>query len=257
MLKEKDIHEFLQNAGIKPTDTVLIHLSMKAIGEVENGCDGLIDGFKSYLTDGLFVVPTHTWDSVKAENPFYDVNVTPPCVGALPTVASKRKDGIRSLHPSHSVWATGKRAKEFVLGEEKSETPCPVGGVWSRLYDENAKILLIGVGLNRNTYIHAIDERMGKDERLGKTPFIVTITDYDGNKIQHAFRGHGYAYSSNYEVYRKPLEHAGALVTARLGNADVGIFDAQKGTHVIENLWKKAEYDLVKEFKEIPEEYYL
>lgn len=256
MLTKQKIHEFLRSIGVKNNDTVLIHTSMRALGEVENGCDGLIDAFISYLSDGLTVIPTHTWGVVNAQNPVYDVRKTAPCIGALPTVASKRKDGIRSLHPTHSVWASGKRAVEFVSGEETACTPCPVGGVWSRLYDEHAKILLIGVGLNRNTYIHAIDERMGKDERLSNEPYEVKIIDYFGNERVNNFRGHGYAYSSNYGNYFGALLYHGAISVAKLGNAEVIVFDAVKGTRVIENLWQKADYDLVKEEGAIDEKYY-
>ena len=42
--------------GIQPNDTVLIHISLKSVGEVADGADGLIDAFCEYLTDGLFLV---------------------------------------------------------------------------------------------------------------------------------------------------------------------------------------------------------
>jgi aminoglycoside 3-N-acetyltransferase len=53
MLTQSDIHAFLQSNGIQQNDTVLVHTSMRTIGEVEGGCDGLIDAFKSYLAEGL------------------------------------------------------------------------------------------------------------------------------------------------------------------------------------------------------------
>ena len=94
MINRSDVHEFLKSAGIKPTDTVLIHTSMRSLGEVEGGCDGLIDAFKSYLADGLFIVPTHTWATVGPKNPVYDPKKSLPCIGALPTVAAFRPDGV-------------------------------------------------------------------------------------------------------------------------------------------------------------------
>ena len=78
MITEKDIHVFLKKIGIKPDDTVLVHTSMRAIGEVQGGCDGLIDAFVSYLCDGLFIVPTHTWGCVGANDPVFDVKKTAP-----------------------------------------------------------------------------------------------------------------------------------------------------------------------------------
>ena len=257
MLTQKDIHNFLERIGIKHNDTVLIHTSMRSIGEVEGGCDGLIDAFASYLTDGLFLVPTHTWSNIGKNQPIYDVSATEPCIGALPTVAAFRKDGVRSLHPTHSLSAFGKRAAEFVKGEELATSPCFEGGVWRRLYDEKAKILLIGVGLNRNTFIHAIDEMIDLPDRLAE-PIQLTVIDYDRNRYSLTYRKHGKnTGSENFEVYRKPLEALGALKNDRLGNATIGIFDAVRGTEVISMLWSKADYNLCEELKDIPKEYYL
>lgn len=257
MLTKSDIHAFLKSIGIKSSDTVLVHTSMRALGAVEGGCDGLIDAFTSYLSDGLFIVPTHTWGTVGRGVDVFDVRATVPCIGALPTVAAFRPDGIRSLHPTHSVAAFGKRAAEFVKGEEKAQTPCPTDGLWARLYDEDAKILLLGVLLNRNTYIHAIDEMMGLDEKLSvAAPIPLSILDHDGNRHETVFRPHGATGASNFENYRRPLEMLGAMTNARLGNADVGVFYAKPATEIIRRILARAEYDILAEEREIPLEYY-
>ena len=255
MLREKDVHEFLARAGITPTDTVLVHTSMRAIGAVLGGCDGLIDAFKSYLCDGLFIVPTHTWANVNAKSPVYDVKATVPCIGALPTVAAFRKDGVRSLHPTHSIAAFGRRAEEFLRGEEKCKTPCPPGGAWARLYDEDAIILLIGVGLDKCTYIHAVDEIIGLPDRLGEEAGL-TVIDRGGTSHSLLFRGHGITGSRNFEVYRKPLSALGALTVSSLGNATVTVLRAKACKDIIEHLWKRADHDLTKEPCEITEDYY-
>ena len=255
MLTRTDIHAFLERIGIKRDNTVLIHTSMRSLGEVEGGCDGLIDAFTSFLADGLFLVPTHTWNNVGKHQPIYDVSATIPCIGALPTVAAFRKDGVRSLHPTHSVAAFGKRAAEFVKGEELATSPCFEGGVWRRLYDERAKILLIGVGLNRNTYIHAIDEMIDLPDRF-RPPIKLTVIDREGRHYSLKYQKHGQTGSENFENYRKPLEALGALWNEKLGDATVGIFDAVRGTEVISMLWSKANYDLCEEAKDIPEGYY-
>lgn len=256
MLTKSDIHEFLKHIGIKSSDTVLVHTSMRALGAVEGGCDGLIDTFFSYLSDGLFLVPTHTWGTVGRGVDVFDVRTTVPCIGALPTVAAFRPDGIRSLHPTHSVAAFGKRAAEFVRGEEKATTPCPTDGLWARLYDEDAKILLLGVLLNRNTYIHAVDEMIGLEGKLAD-PIPLSILDYDGVRHETLFRPHGTTGAVNFENYRKPFETLGAMKNARLGNADVGIFYAKPATEILKRLWSRAEYNLLAEEREIPTEYYL
>jgi len=56
------------------------------------------------------------------------------------------------------VAAYGKDAEAYVRGEENCTSPCPREGCWGKLYDRNAQILLLGVGLNKYTYIHSIEE---------------------------------------------------------------------------------------------------
>lgn len=256
MLNAEQLHRFLKGAGIKPTDTLLVHTSMRALGPVEGGCDGLIDGFCSYLNRGLFLVPTHTWANVNRNQPIYDVKTTVPCIGALPTVAAFRKDGVRSLHPTHSVAAFGERARDYIRGEEASATPCPKGGAWARLYDEDATILLLGVGLNRNTFIHAVDEMLDLPDRLGE-PFPITVEDEKGHRSTHMFRPHHNAGSEFFENYRPPLEALGALRQLPLGNTSVGVCSARRTTEILRALWEKADYNLCAELREIPTEYYL
>lgn len=255
MLTQAMIHAFLRESGILPTDTVLIHTSMRALGEVEGGCDGVIDGFVTYLTEGLFLVPTHTWANVGAENPVYDAKKTVSCIGALPTVAAFRPDGFRSLHPTHSLAGFGKNAAGFLAGEETCQSPCPPHGAWARLCDAGAKILLIGVGLNRNTYIHAIDEMLDLPGRL-VSPVPLTVLDGEGKKYEISFCKHGKTGSENFGNYQAPLEACGALKWERLGNASVGVFDVRRGTEIIKALWVAADYDLCAEAQPIPEELY-
>ena len=256
MLYESDIHDFLRGIGIKSDSTVLVHTSMRALGGVDGGCDGLIDAFKSYLTEGLFLVPTHTWANVGRKQPIYDVRSTVPCIGALPTVAAFRRDGVRSLHPTHSVAAFGARAAEFVAGEEKATSPGFPGGAWARLYDEDATILLLGVGLNRNTYIHAIDEMIGDLPHRLTEPIDLTVIDYEGKAHALSYRKHDRAGSEFFGNYEAALRACGAYTDGRLGDATVGIFYTRKGTAVIRHLWEKTDHDLCDAETEIPAAYY-
>ena len=171
MYTKEELIRQIREMGIASTDTVLVHTSLRAIGEIEGGADGLIDAFREVLSEGLFLVPTHTWATVNQPPHIYDVNATPSCIGTLPNVAAFRKDGIRSLHPTHSIWGCGKKAEAFLRGEENARTPATPGGAWSRLAEVKAKILLIGVGLDKNTFIHAVEEMANIPDRLKQEPY--------------------------------------------------------------------------------------
>lgn len=255
MVTKENVFECLSGLGVKSSDTVMIHTSMRALGGVEGGCDGLIDAFKSYLSDGLFLIPTHTWSNVTRRQPIYDVRSTEPCIGALPTVAAFRADGVRSLHPTHSLAAFGARAEEFVRGEEKASSPCFKDGAWWRLYDEDAFIILLGVGLDKNTYIHAIDEMLRLPNKLSD-PFELTSVDKDGVEHKTVFCSHSHPTSQYFTNYKKPLDALSVLSYSTLGTAEVTAMRARELTRVLTHIWKKAEWDLTEVWREIPEAYY-
>lgn len=260
MFSKNDLIDQIKVMGITPSDTVLIHTSMRAVGEVENGADGVIDAFRDYLTDGLFLVPTHTWANVSREQPVYDVRSTVPCIGALPRAAAFRADGVRSLHPTHSIWATGKGAAEYIKNEENAPTPGTPGYAWDRLAEVGAKILLIGVGNDKNTFIHAVEEVADIPDRLHPEPFEVTIYDRDGNIYRHPYVGH-YCSRSNdvsrqFVNFEKPLTELGAQQFGKLGNAVVRIVDARMCRDIILKIYSRTEADLCIEFMDIPEELY-
>lgn len=250
MVTQQQIRDFLVGCGIRHDDVVTIHCSLRAIGEIEGGADGLIDAFCAHLSDGLFLVPTHTWDNVAREHPFYDVKTTEPCIGTLAKIAAFRTDAVRSLHPTHSMAAFGKRAADYVRGEEHSASPAPVGGCLSRLYEENGKVLLIGVGHERNTYLHAVDERLNLPDRLNPDPFVITIQDANGNCLQSPpFHTHYTAaaqtcVSEYYPNYKQAFLDMGVVREFRLGNAAVSCCDARKMTEVARTIWDRADHDL-------------
>lgn len=262
MVTRKDIFILLEAFGIRRDDVVTVHASLREIGPIEGGADGLIDALKDYLRDGLLLIPTHTWANVNAANPHYDVRSTMPCIGTLSKVAAFRPDGVRSLHPTHSMAAFGKNAREYIQGEENARTPAPVGGALSRLYELNGKVLLMGVGHERNTYLHAIDERIDVPNRISSTGFTVQITDWDGNVVTtEDFRPHYTAgiqcwLSDYYRNYKHALDVTGAVQYGWLGNALVYGCDCRKMTDVVLRILQRADHDVCIGIQDIPEEWY-
>lgn len=262
MITQRDIFALLESQGIKHDDTLTIHASLRAAGPIENGADGLIDGLKEYLRDGLLLVPTHTWAVVNRRNPFFDVRSTVPNIGTLARVAAFRPDAVRSLHPTHSLAVFGKEAAAFVQGEERSATPAPMGGCLSRLYEMNGKILLLGVGHERNTYLHAVDERMNLPNRLLPEGFTVTITDWQGRTLQspvfhpHHVEGIPVGCSEYYPNYKRALEHTGAVTYGTLGKALVYCCDARRMTDTVMHLWQQADRDLCLGEFDIPQSWF-
>jgi len=256
VITKEQLKADLRAMGIGPGDTVLIHTSLRAVGTVEGGANGFIDAFREYLRDGLLLIPTHTWDNVTRENPVYDVRSTVPCIGTVPRVAAFRPDGKRSLHPTHSIWAAGKGAAEFIAGEEQARTPGPPGFAWARLGEIGAKTLLIGVEHNRNTFLHAVEELAGIPNRIHPEPFPVTIYDHRGEKITHPFSGHFCTLtrdvSAQYVNFEEAFTRMGVQTFGKLGSATVRVVDAAKCSALVQRICSRADRDVCVEKMEIP-----
>lgn len=214
---KQQLKDQLKSMGLKGDETILIHSSMKSIGEVDGGADTVLDAWMEYFKDGLLLLPTHTWKTVNADNPVYNPQTTPSCVGLLTNMFMKRDGVIRSLHPTHSMAGYGKSAAEYLAGEEYNNTPCTPGGCYDRLRDAGGKVLLVGVGHERNTYIHSVEEVLNVPNRLSDMPMELVIEllkedeDNKNKKLPHYNRADGWkkcidsngGYDNNNKLCRK------------------------------------------------------
>ena len=214
---KQQLKDQLKSMGLKGDETILIHSSMKSIGEVDGGADAVLDAWMEYFKDGLLLLPTHTWKTVNADNPVYNPQTTPSCVGLLTNMFMKRDGVIRSLHPTHSMAGYGENAAEYLAGEEYNNTPCTPGGCYDRLKDAGGKVLLVGVGHERNTYIHSVEEVLNVPNRLSDMPMELVIElpkedeDNKNKKLPYYNRADGWkkcidsngGYDNNNKLCRK------------------------------------------------------
>jgi len=229
----------LESMNIDRNGTIIVHSSMKSIGEVEGGADTVLDALSIFMKDGLLVFPTHTWADVNKDQPKFYVETSPSHIGILTEKFRKRPNVIRSLHPTHSVAALGKDAKVFTEGNEKFDTPCARGSSWGKLLDRQAKILLVGVDVKRNTFIHGIEEWMDIPGRLTESHEQLTTVLADGTEISvPSRRHHGLNWSEHYWKVEKILAEKGAIEYGKLGDATVLICDTVKLTQYITEMLK-------------------
>ncbi len=222
----------LKSLNIDPSGTVLVHSSMKSIGQVEGGPNAVLEALSEYMRDGLLVLPTHTWAYMK-ENAEFHVGETPSCVGLLSELFRKRPGVARSLHPTHSVAALGRDAAEFVSGDERFDTPCARGSAWGKLLDRRAEILLIGVDLTKNTFIHGIEEWLNIPGRLSDQPAQLYSIKPDGTKITCPVRGHTAPVWDHYSKVDELLMEKRAMRKGRFGHAEMRVCDTVKMTELL------------------------
>lgn len=259
MYNKSDLLNDIIDLGIDPKSTVMIHSSMKAIGEVDGGADTVLDAWMEYMKDGLLVFVTHTWMAVPEEKKVFDVRNEPSNVGILGNLFRKRGGVIRSLHPTHSVAAFGKDAEAYVSGEENRGTPCARDGCYGKLIDRNAQIIFIGCELDKNTFIHGVEEWNDIPGRLSKDPMALKIIDYSGNELDYTRYGHECHacedISDNYIKLEKPFAALGAIHYGKFGDAKTIVGDAAKMDKITSD-FLKINQDLFVDSNSVPEEWY-
>lgn len=233
----KSLADDLAAIGIKSADLLTIHISLKAVGEIDtsemSGAHVVISALREAVHNGLLLVPTHTYEELEKTS-YFDVMKSVPCIGTLPRIAAEiaaqayengDRSIMRSFHPSHSLAAFGRDAADFTACDTDTVTAMPMNGCYGSLYKNGGRILLIGVDLRRCTFMHLADEYLTRD-----IPFElrdITAVDHSGTAHKRKWcttRGS----SRKYEQRRPCLKEAGALSFGRFGDADTILVDAKK-----------------------------
>ncbi|MCY3871636.1 MAG: AAC(3) family N-acetyltransferase [Gemmatimonadetes bacterium] len=173
----------LKTLGVGVGDILFVHSSFKSLGMVQGGAGTVIAALENVLGDGgLLLMPSFNLigdREQRAES--WDVEKTDSSVGWLTEYFRLMPGTHRSDHYSHSVAARGQGAKNFVAGHLSGEgliSPwdrSPWGKTYGtnspmiRAYEQNGKILMLGVDYQSSTYIHVV-EVMFWNERLKEDP---------------------------------------------------------------------------------------
>ena len=175
MISRIELKKILSNL-IKPSEEILCHASINAIGKIEGGPDVLRDVILECLgSEGTFVMPAST-RSEFVETGVFDIKNSKGDVGALSESLRKHPDVIRSANPMTSFVAVGKNASEYT---RIFNTLLDDDSPFMKLRRRGGKLLLYGIGYAKCTMYHLSEERLKMDYNFYKT-FKGTLVDFDG-----------------------------------------------------------------------------
>lgn len=112
---------------------------------------------------GTVVMPSYPFHSTHhdylAAGPVFDVRRTPASIGLLPEMFRRTARVVRSCDPDFSVCALGADA-DAIVGDRPAE-PDPFGldSSYHRMLQLRTTLVGLGVSVNTNSFIHAIDSR--------------------------------------------------------------------------------------------------
>lgn len=252
MLTRQKAIEQLNELGIPSGSTVIIHTSLRAIGDIDGGAEALLNILIEYFIarDSVLLVPTHTWHKLGTDDITLDMTLPETCLGVFPTVALHDPRGTRSQNPTHSVVAFGQkeRVDELLANEAYVDTPTSTQGVYAALAHSHGYILLIGVGQDKNTFIHSVDEMLGVPNRIELNPTRATVRYRDGRIIErdiYMFNETIYGDTSiRFPKYEEAFRYHNLIKDGNLGEAKAQLTDAGGVLKLLSTIYERAKpYD--------------
>jgi aminoglycoside 3-N-acetyltransferase len=168
----------LSALGVEPGMLLLVHSSLSSLGWVSGGAQAVVQAMMETLTDvGTLVMPAHStgnsepshwqhppvpedwWQTIRDSMPGFDRKVTPTRgMGAIAELFRTVPDVRRSDHPSCSFCAWGRYA-HAITADHRLDSRLGEDSPLARVYDLDGRVLLLGVGHDRNTSLHLCEQR--------------------------------------------------------------------------------------------------
>ena len=243
---------------------VLMHSSLRSIGKVEGGAEGLLDILIDHFTrdGGLFCVPTHTWHNL-GKDITLDMDSDESCLSAFAGVAIRDGRGIRSENPCHSmvVFGNRERAETFVEGEFFVSTPTAPESWYGKLIENGGFVLLVGVGQNKNTCLHTVDEMLHIPNRMDEKTVPMAVKK-DGQIIRRELHLFQTDYTEDISLrfwkYETAFRYHRCITDGFLGNAPVQLCDAKKMKETMALIYQNSNgTDPLKDEEAIPPKWYI
>ncbi len=244
---------------------VIVHTSLKKIGKTDGGAKTLLDALMEYFTKegGILCIPTHTWGFLDREITL-DLTLPETNIGVLPTLAASDPRGVRTMHPTHSMAVFGEKSKvaEFVSGEEKVDTMTSPKGCYSKIINRDGYVLLIGVGQDKNTTLHCVEEMLGVKNRNSDKLTETKIKHADGSvesRMIYPMYAEGIPdVSLQFPNYEPAFRYHGCITDGTIGSAKAQLCSAKRMAQVMTTIYNRSHgAELLKELKPIEEKYYI
>ena len=194
MTNKQDIVSLLKELGLNSGDSIMIHMSLKKLGQItdvdidnkDTYCQSLYECFDNVINindKGTLVVPTFTHDYVRVKKSFI-LEETKSEVGIFSEYVRTLDGTLRTLHPINSVSIRGNYKDVFSDISTSGYGLNSFFDIFSKL--NNSKIVYFGAGIDHSTYVHHIEHMIGVSYVYNKAYFEPEVI-VNNKKIEKPF----------------------------------------------------------------------
>ncbi|MCG2661599.1 MAG: AAC(3) family N-acetyltransferase, partial [Kiritimatiellae bacterium] len=218
--------------------------SFKALGLKDGIPEDVIHAFLDILgPEGTLMMPTFTYSYSGIWNvrPFNPVTTPGAGNGVLTEALKKHPGALRSGHPTYSVAAIGKQAG-MITQDKENASAMGKGSSYDAAIGMGAKILLLGVGNNRNSAIHYAE--IMADLPYNDIPFRefwghTALVEKDGQVKEVSLLREYPACSANFGVVDDYLLQQGIMKSGKIECAPCFLMSGKETTEAVVKRLKK------------------
>jgi aminoglycoside 3-N-acetyltransferase len=242
----------LRSLGVTEGDTLLVHSSFSELSGFRGSISDCIEAFlKAVGPEGNLLMVSLPYSSYTFEYlanlKCFDVRRTPSRMGLISEDFRRRKDVLRSLHPTHPILAHGPRARWIVEGHEACVYPCGFGSPFEKLSHLKGKVLFFNTSFYVFTFYHYLEELV-KDRvgfpLYGERCYEVPVIDQEGtHRIVQT-----YVYSEEAirrrrpQILKRELQKRGFIHRVKLGNSRLVLVSTAESISCVQEMAKQGIY---------------
>lgn len=166
---QSELRKCIHELGISEGSDILVHSDAIITSEYEGSIDEKLSALFDTLTDisscdGSVCSPSFSMSFTKGED--YNLKDSPGTTGIASEYFRKMPNITRTLDPIYNVCLSGPLAAEHVSKRVKSCFGDDT--VFDSLYESNASLLFLGCSLDRATFVHYVEQKIGVSYRYFK-----------------------------------------------------------------------------------------
>lgn len=244
--------ELLRRLGVQPGDVVCVHSAFdQFLGFQGHVGDALKVLQQAVGDEGGLMMPTQPFASTAIDyvrkHPVTDIARAPSTVGMITEILRRTPGAVRSINPTHPVALWGQRGVKLADRDWEAGTPCGRGTAYHRLIDEDARILMMGTGLQPMTFYHCLEELI--EPQMPFSPFTSEVFELKSkNRAGEVFDSRmrlfepGPSSRRRMSLMEPDLRAAGAWRAGRVGRLQVISLRAVQVLEVVEAMARQGRY---------------